>query len=87
MKRYPELIGLIARLMALGIGHVREGFAPARAAHGPIDRSVEAGLLERCVPLRGEPALVRGVMDAIALPGPETAVAVRGDEVAGRVRR
>jgi hypothetical protein len=70
MGRDRELVGWIARMGAVGIGHVQERFGICRSVgYAGVARLVEAGLVERVATLPGDPTLLRSTRQGIAYAG------------------
>jgi hypothetical protein len=70
MGRDRELVGWIARLGAVGIGHVQERFGICRSVgYEVVARLVEAGLIERVATLPGDPTLLSATPQGIAYAG------------------
>src|SRR5918996_1360137 len=70
MGRDRELVGWIARMGAIGIGHVQARFSVCRSVgHAVVARLVEAGLLERVATLPGDPTLLCATRQGIAYAG------------------
>lgn len=70
LSRDRELVGWIARMGAVGIGHVRERFGVCRSvAYAIVARPVEAGLIERVATLPGDPTLLCATQQGIAYAG------------------
>jgi hypothetical protein len=59
MDRDRELVRWIARMGAVGIGHVQERFGVCRSvSYAIVARLVDAGLIERVATLPGDPTLL-----------------------------
>ena len=84
MGRDRELVGWIARMGAVGIGHVQERFSVCRSvSYAIVARLVEAQLIERVATLPGDPTLLCATRQGIVYAGPRVASGA-GD--AGRSR-
>lgn len=72
MRRDRELVGWVARMGAVGIGHVEDRFGVCRSvAYAVVARLVGAGLIERVATLPGDPTLLRATAQGIAYAGLE----------------
>jgi hypothetical protein len=70
MRRDRELVGWIARMGAVGIGHVQKRFGICRSvSYEVVARLVEAGLIERVATLPGDPTLLSTTPQGIAYAG------------------
>jgi hypothetical protein len=70
MGRDRELVGWIARMGAVGIGHVQERFGICRSvSYEVVARLVEAALIERVATLPGDPTLLCATRQGIAYAG------------------
>ena len=70
MGRDRELVGWVARMGAVGIGHVQERFGVCRSvSYGVVARLVEASLIERVATLPGDPTLLCTTRQGIAYAG------------------
>jgi hypothetical protein len=68
--RDRELVGWVARMGAVGIGHVQERFGICRSvSYAIVARLVEAGLIERTATLPGDPTLLCATRPGIAYAG------------------
>jgi hypothetical protein len=70
MGRDRELVGWIARMGAVGIGHVQDRFGVCRSvSYAGVARVVEARLMERVATLPGDPTLLCATRQGIAYAG------------------
>jgi hypothetical protein len=70
MGRDRELVGWIARMGAVEIGHVQKRFGTCRSvSYEVVGRLVEAGLIERVATLPGDPTLLSTTPQGIAYAG------------------
>jgi hypothetical protein len=70
MGRDRELVRWIARLGAVGIGHLQKRFGICRSvSYDVVGRLVEAGLIERVATLPGDPTLLSATPQGIAYAG------------------
>jgi hypothetical protein len=70
MGRDRELVGWVARMGAVEIGHVQERFRVCRSVgYAIVARLVEAGLIERVATLPGDPTLLCATRQGVAYAG------------------
>jgi hypothetical protein len=70
MKRDRELVRWIARMGAVGIGHVQRRFGVGRSvSYALVARLVEAGLVRRVATLPGDPTLLVATRQGIRYAG------------------
>jgi hypothetical protein len=68
--RGRELVGWVARMGAVGIGHVQERFGICRSvSYEVVARLVEPGLIERVATLPGDPTLLCATAEGISYAG------------------